>query len=82
MKSVFQNSTKNSSLTFMDLKIHEKYPKCWMLYQVMLGCTGKCLNVLGYARMCKDVLGYARLYQDLLGYTGNCLDVVGYTRMC
>ena len=26
-----------------------------MLYQVMLGCTGKCLDVLGYARMCKDV---------------------------
>ena len=27
------------------------------MYQVMLGYTGKCLDVLGYARMCKDVLG-------------------------
>ena len=53
-----------------------------MLYQVMLGCTGNCLNVLGNARMCKDVLGYGRLYQDLLGYTGICLDVLGYARMC
>ena len=33
-----------------------------MYHQVMLGYTGKCLDVLGYARMCKDVLGYARLY--------------------
>ena len=39
-----------------------------MYHQVMLGYTGKCLDVLGYARMCKDVLGYARLYQDVLEY--------------
>ena len=38
------------------------------MYRVMLGYTGKCLDVLGYARMCKDVLGYARLYQDVLEY--------------
>ena len=38
------------------------------MYQVVLGYTGKCLDVLGYARMCKDVLGYARLYQDVLEY--------------
>ena len=35
------------------------------MYQVMLGYTGKCLDVQGYARTCKDVLGYARLYQDV-----------------
>ena len=58
------------------------------MYQVMLGNTGKCLDVIGYARTCKDVLH--RICQAIPGCAGIYVviiiddvddNVVGYTRI-
>ena len=53
-----------------------------MYHQVMLGYTGKCLDVLGYARMCKDVLGYARLYQNVLEYMSSSTLFIRWSQRC